>query len=163
MTDEETQRELVTPTNQVPLTGPVTCETQGRPRTGAELLDGARDGDGILRINNGTGSDAVVALYDNEAQLVTRMMYVQAGTRTSAYNVPSQIYSIRFAFGRNFISTREGFCSDDSASEFDEAVSFAAPEGKYVVEQITLHPIVNGNARTHKVPPATVFVGSQGR
>jgi len=92
---------------------PSACQSQVRPHTRAELLDGARNGDGILRIDNGTASDAVVALYDNEAQRSVRLMYVRSGTRTSAYGVPSAAYSIRFAFGRDFVSTEEGFCSDE--------------------------------------------------
>jgi hypothetical protein len=131
------------------------------PATGKELKRGGRGGHGIPTIDNGSGYDAVVALYDQENERVVRRLYVRSGQVGQALSIIPGNYSIRFAFGEAYSVSRGRFCAFHGASEFDHTLEYAefkTEDGlRYKEAQISLHKVVNGNAPSHGISEDLVF------
>jgi hypothetical protein len=118
-------------------------------------------GDGPLTVNNGTGSDAVVVVYNSQTQAVVRGLYVRNGQTASVDDIPYGTYVLRFARGRDYSGLRQGFCVDLGAEEFDQPVVFhEETRGEKIYasgKTITLHKVVNGNATSHRIPTTLIF------
>lgn len=142
-----------------------TCSADpNTPGSGAELRQGRRGGYSSLTVDNGTGDDAVVALFAHASRRVVRRIYVRAGERGQVLSIPRGFYSIRFALGADYSRQQRTFCRIEGASEFDRVVEFqeiSDDEGiRYSVQTITLHRVVRGNAPSHTIDPSLVFQDS---
>src|SRR6202043_4135460 len=116
-----------------------------------------RGGLGQLKIVNGTERDAVAVLIDGVTELSKRAIYVRSGEAGEIASVPAGNYRLRFQLGRQWL--REGrFCEPESTSEFDDPFDFrevATGAGtNYSTFEVSLHPVINGTARTHSLSNA---------
>jgi hypothetical protein len=131
-----------------------------RPATNDDLVGGELGGYSSISIANGTRADAVVALVNKSRQELIRQIFVRRGETGQLRSLPAGSYSLRFALGEGYLSDG-GFCSLFSASEFDRPILLREihdDEGiRYSADEITLHGVVNGNARAHSIDPALVF------
>lgn len=131
------------------------------PANSQELILGRRGGYGTLKIDNGSSSDAVVALFDVGLDRVVRRAYIRANQIGKLIAIPPGNYYARFAFGSAYSSNKRIFCSLHAASEFDRPLDFVEFEDDdsyhYSANSITLHKTITGNARTHKIDPKSVF------
>jgi hypothetical protein len=132
------------------------------PVTGEQFTADNRTGHGVLTIDNGTGTDAVVALYDSTLQRTVRRFYVRAGDKAEIGGISPGTYSIRFAFGNGYSRSALRFCNIVGASEFDRPVDFTETRDdqgiRYSEKRLTLHKVAHGNARTHVIDASLVFV-----
>jgi hypothetical protein len=130
------------------------CDSKAllRPATGSELGGKYRGGLGQLKIANGTQRDAVAVLIDSATKVPKRAIFVRSGEAGAITSVPSGNYRLRFQFGQQWLRERR-FCEPANTSEFDDAFDFhqlATVGGtKYSTFEVTLHPVVDGTAKTH--------------
>ena len=149
------------PVVAAPETKPTCVSDPLVPANGKELMRGGRGGHGVLTIDNGSGYDAIVALYDQKDQRIVRRLYVRSSNVGRATSILPGNYSIRFAFGNAYSANRGRFCSFSGASEFDrpvEYVEYETEDGlRYKEARIGLLKVENGNARTHGIDADLVF------
>jgi hypothetical protein len=128
-----------------------------RPASGSELGGKYRGGLGQLKIANGTERDAVAVLIDGATEVPKRAIYVRSGEAGAITSVPNGNYRLRFQFGLRWLRERR-FCEPANTSEFDDVFDFhqVATVGgpKYGTFEVTLHPVVDGTARTHSLSNA---------
>jgi DNA-directed RNA polymerase subunit RPC12/RpoP len=140
-----------------------TCMADSRvPANGKELMRGGRGGNGGLTIDNGSGHDAVVGLYDLGKKRIVRLVYVRGGMVGQAISIEPGKYSVRFALGEAYSVDGRHFCSSDGASQFDDSIEYGIVEredGRRYTRswKMTLQPVVNGNATWHAIPADLVF------
>ena len=129
-----------------------------RPESGTELISGYNDGRGELRVVNGTGSDAVVGMFEEGTEIPQRAMYIQKGDTGVIRSVATGRYRLRFQLGSSWLAESR-FCNVQGTSEFDSAFNFAETIEERAstvgvradAYQITLHPVVHGTAKTHAI------------
>ena len=131
-----------------------------RPKSGAELGGRHRGGLGKLRVENGTDSDAVAVLIDEETTTPRRAIFIRSGESGVVTSVPPGRYHFRFQLGTDWLRERR-FCRLIGTSEFDEVFDFeeeftSEQRTKYRTFEVTLHPVLQGTARTHAID-ASVF------
>jgi len=145
----ETQTVRATP-------GPPSClsDLSIRPKSGAELGGRHRGGLGKLRVENGTGSDAVAVFVDVSTDVARRAIFIRAGESGSITSVPIGNYRLRFQLGSDWLSERR-FCQVSGTSEFDETFDFQEIKSdrgtNYSTYEVTLHAVLLGTAKTHQV------------
>jgi hypothetical protein len=125
-------------------------------------MHGGRGGDGRLTIDNGSGHDAVVGLYDLGRKRIVRLVYVRGGMVGQAMSIEPGKYSVRFALGEAYSVDGRHFCSSDGASQFDDSIEYDTEEaenGRGYTQSwtMTLQPVINGNATWHDIPADLVF------
>ncbi|MHB1863408.1 MAG: hypothetical protein ACYCVL_10600 [Gemmatimonadaceae bacterium] len=134
--------------------------------TGAEIGDGIRGGLGEFTVENGTASDAVVALFDPAARRAVRRIFVRAHSTGRVLSVPVGSYVIRFAAGaaHSYSTPRREFCESYGAQQFKDTVEFreepTAAATHFVEESVTLQRVPNGNASSFYIPDSLVFADS---
>ncbi len=125
-----------------------------RPASGTEMgVARATGGLGSLTVDNGTEYDAIVKLVrDSRTQ---RSMYVRSKEKATMSNVSTGYYRIFFSTGKDLDPTTGQFQVDDSYSEFEQSLVFLetpkATSLEYSTYQITLQPVVGGNAKTRRL------------
>lgn len=120
------------------------------------------DGNGTLEIDNGTSRDAVVKVVDQRTQHAIEACYISAERKVSIGRIPDGVFTVYFASGSDFDSTLGGFTRDKSCSKFVDALAFTTEvrhtadglNTQSTIFTLTLHPVVNGNAKTSSVDEA---------
>lgn len=116
-------------------------------------------GSGQIEINNGLSYDAIAKLVVPKTQLCVAYFYISAGAVHTLTNIPDGNYRLLFATGEDWDSTKAFFLRPRGVSEFSKRLSFETRrryEGNYVYDEytvmkLTLHPVPQGNAKTHNV------------
>lgn len=129
-----------------------------RPVSGAELGGHYSGGLGLVRIINGTASDAAAVLVQAQKNIPVRSIYIRSHESGLITKVPAGTYSLRFQFGSSWRTDRK-FCEISGTSVFEENFDFnekKSEEGVHYMEwEVTLNPVPQGTARTQKIPDAT--------
>jgi hypothetical protein len=98
-----------------------------------------------------------VALIPDGGTVATLAVYVRARSSYTAQGVPDGTYQIYFTSGSDWDSAGHVFTRDCGFQKFDTPTSFTTSTSgnmiNYTEDQITLNPVVNGNATTSDVPP----------
>ncbi len=155
-----------TPSNPLPPPLPTSEQTQTTTKNefASVLLNGKvlfsdpsyLNGSGTLTISNGSGSDAVVKLITNSGRKVYSV-YVSTNNKYSIENIDDDIYRVLFSFGDNWDSDQKKFTLNPRAQAFDDTFDFKTTyDGEYIkstIANITLNPVINGNARTNPIGP----------
>ena len=122
---------------------------------GTELRKRRRlNGRGELTVENGTSSDAVVHLVDLSSEKTIRTFYVKAGNTFTERQISPGLYEVYFATGTDWNAGLRTFNSSANYHQFGRNLEFSEkrdPEkGKieYGTYQITLQPVMGGNAAT---------------
>jgi hypothetical protein len=117
------------------------------------MPDVGTGGLGRLSIDNGTAQDAAVALVDFDSEEAVRYVYIAAHRKYTMRDIEVGKYRLRFELGGNWVD--DDFTCSPSFSEFEKALQFVEPsredEQYYKVVSVTLHPVLEGNARTTSI------------
>ena len=117
------------------------------------------DGHGTLQIDNGTSRDAVIKVVDEQTHHSIEACYVSAESKVSIDHIPDGAFTVFFASGSDFDSSLGGFTREKGFAKFVDALAFTTEmrstasgiNTQYTIFTLTLHPVVNGNARTSSV------------
>jgi hypothetical protein len=115
-------------------------------------------GRGVLRISNGTSSDAIAKLVDSATNKTRRLVYIQAFSDGTISGIDTGDYILKFSLGTGYIKNEGRFLYGQSYSKFDDMLDFQ----EYIVDneirwkefEVTLNPVVGGNARTSPISAA---------
>ncbi|MEW1720403.1 hypothetical protein [Streptomyces sp. NPDC093109] len=125
-----------------------------RLENGSLVKDGSRTGLGRLTIDNGTDSDAVVALTRSGRTAFT--LYIRKGREATVRGVEDGYYTVFFASGVDWDSAERSFTRDCGFQKFDDRAHFrtvAVTGGtQYTVLKYSLAKSLGGNATTSDVP-----------
>ncbi len=112
------------------------------------------NGQGVLNISNGSGSDAVVKLITNDGKKVYSV-YIRANNSYSIKNINDGVYRLLFSFGVDWNSNQKKFLINTSAEAFDDTFDFKTTDDQYGSQykgyDITLNPVVGGKATTNPI------------
>jgi len=112
-------------------------------------------GDGSLEISNGTNLDAVAKLIRSGTSVLT--VYIRANSTYTISKISDGVYWLAFAQGTGWDSTTGQFLTNKQYSAFDSTFDFETTEDAeyeyYSTWEVTLNPIVGGNAETSNVDP----------
>jgi hypothetical protein len=115
-------------------------------------------GRGVLRISNGTSSDAIAKLVDNATNKTRRLVYIQAFSDGTISGIDTGDYILKFSLGTGYIKNEGRFLSGQSYSKFDDVLDFqeyiVGDEIRWKEFEVTLHPVIGGNARTSSISAA---------
>ncbi len=129
-----------------------------RPRSSQELGGAYRGGLSSLRIVNGTSLDAVAVLVEALPAQPRRAIYIRANETGRITQIPPGVYQLQFQLGSSWPSGGSAFCQIRGTSEFDRSLPFEERETDDGVEysnaEVTLHPVPQGTATTHIIPPS---------
>ena len=113
-----------------------------------------RKGDGVLKLRNGTGLDAVVKLVSlHKPREVFWVVYIKAHGAETVDRIGPGVYLLRFGLGLDWDIEGQKFVRNDVFYEAGEQLVFTETEpteyraGKYTELDITLHEVVGGNLR----------------
>lgn len=126
------------------------------PETGRTLVRRTRSrGLGWLSVNNGTNSDAAVALCEPGSKKATIKFYVRAHDEFRFKEVPERHFIIYFETGEDWSNLQRKFTANRSMSRFENVEDFhthpSANGRTYLTLSVTLHPVPNGKAKIDPV------------
>jgi hypothetical protein len=123
-------------------------------------------GQGVLKIENGSGLDAVVKLVTvNSPRKTVWMLYVRSHEQRSVSGISVGNYFLRFALGLDWDANTRKFRRDlefyqtGRQLEFTEIEPTADEPGKYKVIEITLNEVFNGNIPREPINETTFDEG----
>ncbi|MFH7245857.1 MAG: hypothetical protein ACHWZW_23770 [Spirulina sp.] len=120
--------------------------------TGTELAPPIGNGYSQITVKNGNPVDAVFKLVDAASGETLRFMAVQANDQLTVDDLGTCTCDLRFATGVNWDAEEQRFRYGMAISAFSEPVEFAVKrEGNteyWTTLEVTLHPVVDGNAQT---------------
>ncbi|HMJ07450.1 MAG TPA: DUF6804 family protein [Pyrinomonadaceae bacterium] len=112
-------------------------------------------GRGSLQISNGTNSDAIAKLVDSNTNKTCRLIYVKASTVATIKSIKSGNYILKFSLGTDYDKANSRFLSSQAFSKFDDILDFSETrvrnEIRWNDHDVTLNPVIGGNARTSKI------------
>jgi hypothetical protein len=105
---------------------------------------------------NGTDHDAIVRLADSGTGKKGRLVYVRANSEITIKGIGSGSCILQFSTGVDFDRPRSTFRRDQEYSQFDDPLDFRETRTDSGVEwkvfEVTLNPVLYGNARTTSIP-----------
>jgi hypothetical protein len=124
--------------------------------TGTRIADDlGTTGHGKLTVENGTGDDAVVRLFDFASGKTVRWFFVQAHSTAHIGEVPRGTYKLAFTTGLNWDTTNDSFTWNPSCNEFDRMFNFTEERDSDGIEyhdiSVTLNSVPSGNVRTKRI------------
>jgi hypothetical protein len=119
-------------------------------------------GNGRLTIDNGTSRDAVIKIVDSKTSHALEAFYIQGQNQVSIGQIPDGDMIIYFASGMDFDPVHRGFTREKGFSRFVDTLPFttsvaitaSGTQSESTTFTITLHPVVNGTAKTNTVDEA---------
>jgi hypothetical protein len=112
-------------------------------------------GGGSLTVSNGTNRSAYVKLVEPRSRTLIGALYVKANSTLTLNQIPDGTYQVLFVLGEGWDPSTQSFTKSKSFAKFDQPLNFTTMRLgnriQYRVFQITLHPVVSGNARTSGV------------
>ncbi len=111
-----------------------------------------------LKIANGTGHDAVAKLVSEAAGRLCRFVYIGAGRSVTIQGIGSGKYRLLFCTGTHWSKAEKHFRQSCYSKRFEKPVEFSehytATGVEYSTNEVTLHPVAGGSARTQAIPQA---------
>jgi hypothetical protein len=104
-----------------------------------------------LRISNYTKQDAVVKLKAAANKETLRSVYVRAMSDFTIPKIVAGVYLVDFATGMDWDETSRSFRQDRGFARFDNPLAFSEDNARYSANSITLHTVLNGNARKETI------------
>jgi len=142
---------------------PATAAQNRRLPNGTILRRSSLTGNGSLTVVNGLDRDAVAKLVDRANNICQAFFYIAANSAFTMPGIPDGDYRLLFGTGSDWDDATGFFTRNRACSEFNKPVDFETSTrterrgwDTYVVtyyseNSITLHPVPDGNARTHDV------------
>lgn len=106
-------------------------------------------GDGELKISNGTSYDAVAKLIRDGASVLT--VYIKANNTYTMKNISDGTYWLAFVQGTDWNAETQKFNRNAHASAFDETFEFETTATQYSGWEVTLNPVAGGTAQSSDV------------
>ncbi len=114
------------------------------------LVPPASSGDGSLKLLNGTARDAYVKLVDPASRKLIAALYVKKNTDLKLEQIPDGTYEVLFVTGEDWDGKTKSFTRSNGFTKFDQLLDFVTRqqgnEIQYTIIELTLNPVVNGNA-----------------
>lgn len=118
------------------------------------VKDSGRSGLGKLTIDNGTDSDAVIALTRGKTSVFT--VYVRKHDRATVRSVSNGSYTVYFTTGSDWNAAKKSFTRDCGFQKFDDKATFRTKQvsggTQYDVLTFSLAKSILGNATTSEIP-----------
>lgn len=119
-------------------------------------------GNGELNIDNGTDSDAIAKLVRVSAQKSIFTVYIKANSKYTIKNISDGDYKLLFNLGNDWDKEKKAFMINSSYEVFEDIFDFRTSsyeDDEYIHTQysafdITLNPVIDGQAKTDQVNPA---------
>jgi hypothetical protein len=135
-----------------------------RLETGHEWQPSSSDhGLGDLNVTNGTRKDGVAVLYESLADgnvRPRRAVYVRAGEAAHLQTIAAGGYRLRFMLGVDWSEDTRSFRLDLECHAFVDALEFTETQTAdgivYDKQSVTLHKVIQGNARSATISPTMV-------
>lgn len=113
-------------------------------------------GNGKLRVRNGTNLDAVAKLVYADRSVYS--VYIRSGGEYTIGGISDGYYRLMFALGNNWHRDTKMFALNSTYSKFDESFDFITRDSGdgvyYRTFEVTLNPVAGGQATTANVNPA---------
>lgn len=109
------------------------------------------NGQGQLKIKNGTDDDAVAKIIDTSTNLAVAEYYIDANNDYTISGVNDGNYNLLFSLGKNWSYADKKFVTCKSFSKFDELFTFITTYTQYTIFSVTLNPVIGGTARTTSI------------
>jgi hypothetical protein len=126
-----------------------------RPASGTYIKPGDHSGNGQLTINNGSETDAVLTLAVGSRARMS--VFVRHGSTYKIPGVDDGTYTVFYAGGADWDTGAGAFARKCQFSRFDKSLAFTTTQIsggiQYSTWDLTLQPVVGGNATTSKVDP----------
>lgn len=120
-----------------------------RPVNGAELRGRVGAGRASLKVSNGTPRDAIVKLVSlDQEPRAALAVYVRASESFTIPRIARSSYRVAFAQGTLWSDERKTFDCPTAAKVFDDVFDFTTKDW-----EITLNPVVGGNAGSEDLSP----------
>ena len=119
------------------------------------LVSPATSGGGSLKVTNGTNRAAYIKLVDPRSRTLVAAFYVKSNSIFTLKQVPDGTYQVLFVLGEDWDAKTQSLTGSKHFSKFDRSLNFTTTQLsdriEYTVFQLTLHPVVGGNATTSSV------------
>lgn len=151
---------FVSPTpSELPSPSATPMPSTVRYATGTNLVrPQSSGGRGVLRVSNGTSSDAIAKLVDSATNKTRRLVYIQSYSDATISNIREGDYILKFSLGTGYDKSSGKFLYSQSFSRFDNILDFReyfTDDGiRWAEFEVTLNPVVGGNARTSSISAA---------
>ncbi|HEY4498486.1 MAG TPA: hypothetical protein VJH94_00300 [Candidatus Paceibacterota bacterium] len=109
-------------------------------------------GEGELKIENGTSYDAVAKLIRDGTSVLT--VYIKANSTYSMLNISDGTYWLAFAQGTDWDATAQKFNRNAHVSAFDETFEFETTDTRTAGWEVTLNAVAGGTASASDVDPS---------
>ena len=109
-------------------------------------------GEGELKIENGTSYDAVAKLIRDGTSVLT--VYIKANSTYSMLNISDGTYWLAFAQGTDWDATAQKFNRNAHVSAFDETLELETTEKGRAGWEVTLNAVAGGTASASDVDPS---------
>lgn len=114
-------------------------------------------GYGELTIQNGTDADALIKLVPVDVlgtpfSKAVATVYVKANRTHVLEGITDGSYKLFFLHGYDWNGVDEDFRRESRSSVFEEILQYETFGTQYTTYELTLNPVVGGNARTDEVP-----------
>ena len=142
--------------NEVPSPSATPIPETVRYPTGTNLIrPRSIGGRGVLRISNGTSSDAIAKLVDSTTNKTRRLVYIQASSDGTISGIDTGDYILKFSLGTGYAKDEGRFLYSQSYSKFDDILDFReyriGDEIRWKEFEVTLNPVIGGNAQTSPI------------
>jgi DnaJ domain len=135
-----------------------------RPTTGYEWPAPSNStGRGELSVTNGTAKDGVAVLFErlnDDSVRARQAVYVRAREDARIHGIAPGSYTLRFMLGVDWDDSGRVFRRSVECYAFVDALDFTETTTDdrvvYSEQSVTLHKVINGNARSTTVRPAMV-------
>lgn len=121
-----------------------------RPSTGIINTRVQSSGMGELLIRNGSNRDGAIILATPQGNSV-KAAFIRMDDSFTLVGIPDGHYVVYFTTGEAWSSDQRRFTQDFTYQRFDEELYFETTSQRYSVWNVTLHPVVGGNAVTRAV------------
>ncbi len=117
---------------------------------------------GQLKIKNGTDYDAIVKLVDKQINSSVFTVYLKAKSEYTIGHIKDGIYDLKFNTGNDWNEQDSKFLVGSSYSKFRDNFVYATTETeeydaihtRYATFEVTLNPVVGGQAKTDDISEA---------
>ncbi|MET8153274.1 hypothetical protein ACIBSW_30625 [Actinoplanes sp. NPDC049668] len=129
-------------------------ETNRRLKTGKIIKRSSSGGLGHLKIKNGA-DDAAISLVPAKGKKPKPLftVYVRGGDNYTVKGVRDGTYRVYTASGADWNAAKKGFTRDCSFSRIDDTFKYATTSRTYSIWEVTLTPVLGGNAKTSEIDP----------
>jgi hypothetical protein len=129
-----------------------TKDTARRAKNGT-YVKRTRGGSGQMKIKNGGSSDSVISVVKNGSKRSAITVYLRAKGKHTVTGVRDGTYRVYMSSGADWDARAKRFTRNCGFSRFDDSFKFTTTSRQFTIWEITLTPIVGGNASTSGVDP----------